>query len=148
MVYHNLLSLTVTKPSQATSSRSYSHYRGVQLKLSLAYYPHMDDQKKIVNNTLEIYMRYFLVDSLKDWSNWVALDTTPPIRCQKPPFEAFYVFSPPNLLDYILGTTKVKRVDLNLKTKEQISSILQYSLQKTQDRMKLYANLRRKRTDL
>lgn len=64
-------------------------------------------------------MRYFLVDSLKDWSNWVALDTTPPMHCQKPPFEAFYVFFPPSLLDYILGTTKVKRVDLNLKTKDK-----------------------------
>ena len=53
------------------------------------------------------------------------------------PFEALYGFTPPRLLDYIPGTTKVDSMDVHLKTGLQLISLLKQNLVAAQERMKV-----------
>ena len=44
------------------------------------------------------------------------------------PFEALFGYPPPKLLDYILRTTKVDSVDVHLRTRQQLLSLLKQNL--------------------
>ncbi|XP_035543593.1 uncharacterized protein LOC118347680 [Juglans regia] len=45
---------------------------GVQLAFSTAYHPQTDGQTEAVNKWVENYLRSYVSDNPKDWSNWVA----------------------------------------------------------------------------
>jgi hypothetical protein len=59
------------------------------------------------------------------------------------PFEVVYGRLPSRLLSYAPGTTQVVAIDEVLKFREEIIGILHHNLQRAQQRMKKYANLRR-----
>ena len=59
------------------------------------------------------------------------------------PFEALFGYPPPKLLDYILGTTKVETVDVQLRTKQQLMALLKQNLVAAQERMKVNADKHR-----
>jgi len=46
---------------------------GIQLQLSTAYHPQIDDQTERVNQCLEMYLRCAVYDSPKKWHSWLAL---------------------------------------------------------------------------
>ena len=59
------------------------------------------------------------------------------------PFKALFGYPPSRLLDYIPGTTKVDSVDVHLRTRQQLLSLLKQNLLATQERMKLNADRHR-----
>ena len=59
------------------------------------------------------------------------------------PFETLFGYPPPKLLDYILGTTKVDSVEVQLRTRQQLLALLKQNLVPAQERMKVNANKHR-----
>ena len=59
------------------------------------------------------------------------------------PFKSLFGLPPPRLLDYILGTTKVNNVDVQLRTRQQLLALLKQNLVVAQERMKLNADKHR-----
>ena len=59
------------------------------------------------------------------------------------PFEALYGYPPPRVLDHVAGTTRVDAVDLMLRDRQQILSLLKMNLCATQERMRWFANQKR-----
>ncbi|KAF5468849.1 hypothetical protein F2P56_012962 [Juglans regia] len=57
--------------------------------------------------------------------------------------EALYGIPPPRLISYISGTTANAEVDHQLRSREEILSLLRENLRKAQERMKLYADRKR-----
>ena len=96
--------------------------QGVQLAMSAAYHPQTDGQTKVLNKSLEHYLRSFAIDRPQSWVEWLPLaefwfNTNFHVSLKMTPFAALYCFAPPRLLDYILGTTKVDSVEVHLRTK-------------------------------
>jgi hypothetical protein len=56
------------------------------------------------------------------------------------PFKALYGYPPSRLLLYVSGTTANTAADAQLKSRAQILQLLKDNLQKSQQRMKFYAN--------
>ena len=86
--------------------------QGVQLAMSLAYHPRSDGQTKVVNKSLEHYLRVFAANKPQSWVEWLPLaefwfNTNFHVSLKMTPLEALYGFAPPRLLDYIPSTTKV-----------------------------------------
>ena len=59
------------------------------------------------------------------------------------PFKALYGYPPPRVLDYVAGTTRVGAVDLLLKGKQQLLSLLKQNLCVAQERMRWFADKKR-----
>jgi hypothetical protein len=57
-------------------------------------------------------------------------------------FEAMYGYSPPRLLTYMPGTTKLAAVENQLQSREQILQLLKENLQMSQNRMRRYIDLK------
>ena len=57
--------------------------------------------------------------------------------------EALYGYLPPRLMDYVLGTTRVEAVDVHLKSRHQILSLLKHNLVLAQERMRLQTDKHR-----
>ena len=94
----------------------------MQLVMSSTYHPQLDGQTKVVNKSLEHYLRAFVADKPQSWVEWLPLaefwfNTNFHVSLKMTPFEALYGFAPPRLLDYIPGTTKVDSVEVHLKTR-------------------------------
>ena len=47
--------------------------QGVQLAISTAYHPQTDGQTKVVNKSLEHYLRAFAIDRPQSWVEWLSL---------------------------------------------------------------------------
>ena len=58
------------------------------------------------------------------------------------PFKALYGY-PPRVLDYVAGTTRVGAVDLLLKGKQQLLSLLKQNLCVAQERMRWFVEKKR-----
>ena len=56
------------------------------------------------------------------------------------PFEALYGYPPLRVLHYVASTTRVNSVDLMLRDRQQILSLLKRNLCATQERMRWIAN--------
>ena len=103
--------------------------QGVQLAMSTTYHPQTDGQTEVVNKSLEYYLRAFATDIPQSWVEWLPLaefwfNTNFQVSFKMTPFKALYGFAPPRLLDYIPGTTKVNSVEVHLRTKQQLISLL------------------------
>ena len=59
------------------------------------------------------------------------------------PFEALFGYPPPKLLDYILSTTKVDSMDVQLRTRQQLLALSKHNLVAAQERMKVNADKHR-----
>jgi len=59
------------------------------------------------------------------------------------PFEAVYGIPPTRLMSYVPGTTTVESIDVILKDRAQLITLLRHNMQQAQHRMKKYADLRR-----
>lgn len=119
------------------------------MAFNIAYYVQTDGQLEVINMTLETYLRFFIGERLKKWVQWIPIakwwyNMTTHAYTQLAPFEALYGHPPPKLLSYIESTSTVEVVDATLKSRDKISQLLKHNLLKSQDRMKKYANLKRK----
>ena len=93
------------------------------LAMSTAYHPQSDDQKKVVNRSLEQYLKAFTSDSPHIWAEWLSLakfwfNSNFQSSLKLTPFEALYGFPSLTLQSYVLGTTRVVALgDLLVKGK-------------------------------
>ena len=97
--------------------------------MSIAYHPQINGQTEVVNKSLEHYLRALTTDRPQSWVEWLPLakfwfNTNFHVSLKMKLFEALYGFAPPRLLDYIPSTTKVDSVEVHLRTKQQLISLL------------------------
>ena len=90
--------------------------QGIELAMSSAYHPQSDGQTKVVNRSLEQYLRAFVGDKPSAWADWLHLaeywfNTNFHTSTKLALFEAFYGIPPSSLLDYIPGATQVTAMD-------------------------------------
>ncbi|XP_059458363.1 uncharacterized protein LOC132187956 [Corylus avellana] len=121
---------------------------GVFLAFSTAYHPQSDGQSEAVNKYVENYLRCMVCDRLKEWVTWLDLaeycyNTSFHHSTRVTPFEALYGYLPPRLLTYMPGTTKIAAVEDQLQTRDHLLQLLKENIQRSQDRMKRYADLKR-----
>lgn len=122
--------------------------QGTNLNMSSAYHPQSDGQTEVVNRCLETYLRCFSSDQPKNWAHWLPLaewwyNTSFHSASKMTPYEVVYGVPPPQLTSYIPGTTKIQAVAKELKTQDQILSLLKENLIAAQVRMKKQADLHR-----
>ena len=96
----------------------------------------------MVNKSLEQYLRTFATDKPTAWVDWLSLvvywfNTNFHTSTETTPFEALYGYPPPRLMDYVPRTTKVEAVDMHLRSRQQILSLLKHNLVLAQERMML-----------
>ena len=116
--------------------------------MSSAYHPQSNGQTEVVNNSLEHYLRAFAADRRQTWVEWLPLaefwfNTNFHTSTKLTPFEALFGYPPPKLLDYILSTTKVDSMDVQLRTRQQLLALSKHNLVAAQERMKVNADKHR-----
>jgi hypothetical protein len=115
--------------------------QGITLAMSSAYHPQSDGQIEIVNKCLEHYLRCYAGEQPKSWSVWLAMaeywyNTNYHASSQFTPFEILYGRKPTRLVEFVPGTTRNQAVEENLKSREQILSLLKHNLLAAQERQK------------
>lgn len=116
---HSLPLFIISDKDRTFASRFWQelfHLQGVQIAMSTAYHPQTGGQTKVVNKTLENYLRCFSGDKPKDWVSWIPLtewwyNSTPYLSTKMTPFESLYGYPPPRWLDFIPGTARVATVE-------------------------------------
>jgi hypothetical protein len=88
----------------------------VDLTMSSSYHPQSNGQIKVVNKSLEHYLRAFAADKPSLWVEWLPLveywfNTNYHTSTKLSPFEALYGYSPPKPLEFVPGTTRVAAVE-------------------------------------
>ena len=148
---HGMLALIVSDKDPVFISHFWQELmrlQGVQLAMSSAYHPQLDGQTKVVNKNLEHYLRAFTVERPHSWVDWLPFvefwfNTNFHTSTKLTPFETLFGCPPPRSLDYIPGTTKVDSVDMHLRTKQQLLTLLKQNLVAAQERMKINADRHR-----
>ncbi|KAL4186705.1 hypothetical protein AMTRI_Chr09g35340 [Amborella trichopoda] len=89
--------------------------QGTSFKFSSAYHPQTDDQMKVVNRVVEMYLRCFTSNNPKEWVRWIAwaeysYNTSIHSSTKKPPYEIVYSRLPPTLLSHLPRATSVELV--------------------------------------
>jgi hypothetical protein len=122
--------------------------QGVFLSFSIAYHPQSDGQSKAVNKYVDNYLRCMIGDKPREWVSWLHLaeycyNTSFHYLTKLTPFEAIYGYSAPRLLTYMRGTTKLAAVENQLQSRDEILQLLKENLQRSQNQMRRYADLKR-----
>nr|KYP34553.1 Retrovirus-related Pol polyprotein from transposon 297 family [Cajanus cajan] len=123
--------------------------QGTTLRMSSTYHPETDGQTEVVNRCLETYLRCFISEQPRAWSQWVSwaelwYNTTFHISTKSTPFEVVYGRNPPSLTHYLPGETRVEAVARELLDRGEILRQLKYHLHRAQQQMKIYANQKRR----
>ena len=133
-----------------------SHFRTEMFKLTgtklhkiLAYHPQSDGQTEVVNKSVEAYLRCFYGEKPKEWSNWLHwakywYSTTYHSSIGITPFQAVYGRLPPPLIQYGDMDTPNSTLDQQLKKRDVALGALKEHLRVAQERMKNYADLKRR----
>lgn len=122
---------------------------GTKLRMSTAYHPETDGQTEVFNRVLEQYLRAFVHKQPNQWYDYLALaewsyNTSVHSSTGFSPFEITFGKPPPNLPNYILGSSPIEAVDSLLSHRKQLITKLQKTLSKTQARMKQIADTKRR----
>lgn len=115
--------------------------QGTQFNFSSSYHPQTDGQTEVVNCTLEMYLHCFTSNRPKAWVRWLTwaeycYNTSYHSTNKRTPYEVVYGQMPPNLLDYVPGTTKLDAMEKELKDRDQALGELKDQLKEAQARMK------------
>ncbi|KAL5810815.1 hypothetical protein ACOSQ4_027383 [Xanthoceras sorbifolium] len=118
--------------------------------MSSSYHPQSDGQTKVVNRTLEQYLRCFTYDRPRKWVDWLIWDefsynTAIHSATKLSLFEVVYELPPPKIVPYTLGTSKVQAVKETLRTRDEILAELRHNLELAQNRMKIQADRHRRK---
>jgi hypothetical protein len=122
--------------------------QGTKLKVSTAYHPETDGQTEVVNRCLETYLRCFIADQPKTWSNWLAwaeywFNTSFNASTERTPYEVVYGRAPPTITRWVQGETRVEAVQKELVDRDEALKQLREQLMRAQDRMKQMADKKR-----
>ncbi|GAU27744.1 hypothetical protein TSUD_215550 [Trifolium subterraneum] len=122
--------------------------QGTKLRMSTAYHPETDGQTEVVNRCLETYLRCFIADQPKTWSNWLSwaelwFNTSYHASTGQTPYEIVYGRPPPVITRWLQGETRVEAVQKELLDKDEALRQLRAQLQRAQDRLKQMADRKR-----
>ena len=122
--------------------------QGTTLAMSTTYHPQFDGQTKIVNKSLEQYLRAFTVDRPHRWAEWLSLakywfNSNFHTSLKLTPFEALYGFPPSTLQSYIPSTTRVDALDSLLCQRVVVLATLKGHLVAAQEKMKFQVDKHR-----
>ncbi|KAM2879226.1 hypothetical protein FF1_014748 [Malus domestica] len=115
-----------------------------------AYHPQTDGQTKVLNRTLEHYLRCFSTDKPSNWSSLIPCaewwyNTTFQSAIKMSPYQAVYGIEPPSIRMYIPGSIAVHSIDAALQDRDMLLRLLRTKLQMAQNRMRQVYD--QKRTD-
>lgn len=107
---------------------------------SSAYHPQSDGQTEVLNQTLEHYLRSFVLDRPTTWIQWLPwaewwYNSTFQSVIQMTPFQAVYGYPPPTVVSYLPGSSPVHQVDVSLRNRDIILNQLKENIQLAQNRM-------------
>ncbi|KAL0560677.1 hypothetical protein IC582_001087 [Cucumis melo] len=125
---------------------------GTKLNRSRAYHPQTDGQTEVVNRSVEAYLRCFCGERPKErikWIHWAEYwyNTTYQRSLGVSPFQAVYGRTPPPLVFYGDHSTMNSTLDDQLKQRDIALGVLKEHLRVTQDKMKTYADLKRRHVE-
>nr|GEY00135.1 hypothetical protein [Tanacetum cinerariifolium] len=114
------------------------------MKYSTAYHPQTNDQTKVVNGSIKIYLRCFTSEKPKNWSKWLSwaeysYNTSFHSSANTTPFKILYAQDPPPLAHYGSQPTPIFEVDRYLEEKDRVLKELKEHLSKVQVNMKTKA---------
>ncbi|KAL5555887.1 hypothetical protein UlMin_038123 [Ulmus minor] len=123
--------------------------QGSKLHHSSTYHPQSDGQTEVVNRCLESYLRCFASDKPKSWSGWLPwaeywFNTTYNASTQMTTFKIVYGRDPPTLIRFQEDISVVEDVNVQLRLRNQCLDLLKENLEKSQNRMKQYADSHRR----
>lgn len=98
--------------------------QGVAFNYISAYHPQTDGQMEVVNRVIEKYLRCFTNEKYSSWAKWLGWAEF----CYNSSYQSAIRMSPRTLLTYVPGTTESIKVDLNLRTRDQLLIELQENL--------------------
>lgn len=99
--------------------------QGTKLKRSIAYHPQTDGQTKVLNWTLETYLRCFASSKPKAWFAWLPwaklwYNTSYHTAAKLTPFQVVYGRESPPLVRFEKGTTPVLMVEQQMIERDKI----------------------------
>ncbi|CAN6458156.1 unnamed protein product [Victoria cruziana] len=109
-------------------------------KLNTAHHPQTDGQSKVVNRTLETYLRCYAGEQPAtwvkhlSWAEW-SYNTSSHASIGMTPHEALYGHPPPSIPHYEEGTAAEEEVDALLRHRDDLLGSLQENITKAQNRM-------------
>ena len=124
---------------------------GTKLKMTTAYHPQSDGQTEAVNKCVETYLRCLTGTKPKQGPKWLSwaeywYDTNYHGSIKMTPFKALYGRDPP-ILQRGVGEANVDEVQLLMQERNQMLEELRVHLNKAQQRMKLYADKKRREVE-
>ncbi|KAL0551121.1 hypothetical protein IC582_010203 [Cucumis melo] len=122
---------------------------GTKLNRSSSYHPQTDGQTEVVNKSVEAYLRCFCGEKPREWSQWLHwaeywYNTTYHGSIGISPFQAVYGRLPPPLIQYGDMETPNSTLDQQLRDRETVLGTLKEQLQVAQERMKRFADTKRR----
>ncbi|KAA0063300.1 Ty3/gypsy retrotransposon protein [Cucumis melo var. makuwa] len=122
---------------------------GTKLNRSSSYHPQTDGQTEVVNKSVEAYLRCFCREKPREWSQWLHwaeywYNTTYHESIGISPFQAVYGRLPPPLIQYGEMKTPNSTLDQQLRDRDVILGALKEHLRVAQERMKKFADLKRR----
>ncbi|MCI30682.1 Ty-3/Gypsy retrotransposon polyprotein, partial [Trifolium medium] len=117
--------------------------------MSSSYHPQTDGQTEVTNRVVEQYLRAFVHVKPTNWYRylpWAELhfNTSYHSASGLTPYQVVYGKPPPQITDYIAGTSMVEACDKVLSTRDEILALLRKNLLKAQSRMKEIADKKRR----
>lgn len=116
---------------------------------STAFHPPTYGQSVIVNKMVETYLRCFANEQPKKWAQWLhwaefSYNTSPHLSIKMSPFQALYGTVPPHVVGIGHSQTTIVSLEHLLQERNAMLDELQFNMAKAQQRMKYYANMKRK----
>ena len=123
--------------------------QGIALKRSTTYRPQNDGQSEVVNSCLEAHLSFFSSKRPRHWPKWLSwveywYNTAHHSALECSSFKALYGCDPPPLLRTMTGSTSVSTVEQQLLKQDAVLNDLHMQLLHAQQRMKKYANFKRR----
>jgi hypothetical protein len=117
------------------------HLSGTRLCVSSAFHPQTDGQSEVTNKIITIYLRCLASDHPRSWLRWLpwaefCYNTSLQSALKMTPFKVVYGRSPPTLIPFQPGSTRVAAVDRQLRDRDTFITEIRERLLQAQDIMK------------
>jgi len=150
--FHGIPHSIVSDRDKIFTSTFWQHlfkFQGTTLAMSSSYHPQTDGQSEVLNHCLEMYMRCFTQQNPKSWykllpwaAYWYNIAFHSAIGMT--PYRAVFGCDPPKILRYNPNPSDEPTVRQQLQERDNIMTQLKVDLDRAQQRMKAYADGKRK----